>query len=215
MNTKIETFLTYMLVLFLTIAFESSLRATEETQGLDLTFSGAIESKQITSAAIKITDLSDHELPSIIWHNVNTYKSGTDNLTVDPHYVEIKVKITGTAGNSGLTVEVQHFKIAGSGLKNFPGLEDLVTSSKMGSGTSTFAWNTAWSLLVTTKDGTEEKLSETTKKKSTALHPDTTGGKIYHIKLHPMLQFPISEQEDAGGQINGVVRLNFSADLTA
>ena len=214
MNTKIETFLTYMLVLFLTIAFESSLRATPQKQGLDLNFSGTIQSKQAESSAIKITDLSNHEIPSIIWNNVPTYKSDKDTLKVSPPFVEIKVEITGTpVNNSGLTVQVQRFGLVGPGLKNFPGQEDLITSSKMGSGTSTFAWNTAWSLVVTTKDGTAEKLSEA-KKTSAALHPDTTKGKIYHIRLHPMLQFPISEQEDAGGQINGDVRLIFVADLS-
>ncbi len=208
MNTKIETFLTYMLVLFLTIAFESYLRAAVKNHGLDLTFEGSIEKQETRDSAISIKDENDQEISALETKNMNTYNRG-DDLIMDPQPLKVKVTISsGSVQQGGLTVEVKEFMFTTTAIADAKLPENLLKT----------ATHAKWKFLVKSKNGNLQTLPLTTqgsgnKNKSAKFEPDSNNGSIYTVTLHPILEIPRNKIKANGGNVQGVVKMNFAADI--
>ena len=213
MNTKIETFLTYMLVLFLTIAFESSLRAANKSSQFDLIFNSRIPPMVNRDNAIKITDLNDSDTYSNSAFDIQAYYNSQGSFVLVAKFSPIKVALTGTAAGKGLQLAVTSFYIRSEGFKFGPGNVELLTTKKSTQEATPQPWNELWRLNVSNPNTGDERLVEQ-KANSILLHPDQDKGKTYTVELIPSLTIPRSEIVEAGGSIHGTVRLNFFADIT-
>ena len=212
MNTKIETFLTYMLVLFLTIAFESSLRAANKSSQLDLTFNSRIPPMVHRDNAIKITDVADHDIYSTDKPDIQAYYNSQGSFVLRAKFRPIKVVIAGTAANNNLVLTVTSFYISSRAFLFSEKGVDLITTPRKTHGNSQ-PWNELWKLNISNPNtGEEGRMFHNNYLQS--LQPDQNNGKTYTLELMPMLTIPKSEINPAGGQINGTVRVNFSADIT-
>ena len=210
MNTKIETFLTYMLVLFLTIAFESSLRAANKSSQFELIFNSRIPPTVNRDDAIKITDVdSNNHIYSAHALDIQAYYNNQGSFILKAKFRPIKVTITGTAAGNKIDVNVTSFYISSTAFA-FPASEkgiDLVTTTKK----TPHPWNVLWHLKIITP---RSESSIFNNHNSKPLDPDQNNGKTYTVELIPSFTIIRSDILPDGGPIHGTVRVDFSADIT-